>query len=307
MLMELPIPNYVGNSAPQGNVGTMSNKGFELELGYRWNIGKVNMYANGNVSKIKNEVTDIGEDRTLSNGDTDNWNNQTVVRSENGYPFRYFYGLIADGIFRSEVEIQAHVNSKGEVLQPNAVPGDLKFRNMNDDNVINNNDRTFIGQSNPDWLYGLTIGADWNGFDFTMFWQGQAGNDIYDGTRRHEVSLVNMQSKYMDRFHAERNPNGSYPRVTIQDTNNNSRINSFYLQDGSFVRLKNIQIGYTLPRHILRTLTFSNLRIFAAVENALTLTKYKGFDPEVGDKGGGIDKGNYPQPRIVTFGLNVAF
>lgn len=303
MLMELPIPNYVGNSAPQGNVGTMSNRGFELELGYKWNIGKVNMYANGNISKIKNKITDIGEDRTI-NGD--GWNNQTVTRSENGYPFRYFYGLVVDGIFRSEAEIQAHVNSQGEVLQPNAVPGDFKFRNMNDDNAINNNDRTFIGQSNPDWLYGLTIGADWNGFDFSMFWQGQAGNDIYDGTRRHEVSLVNMQSKYLDRFHAERNPNGSFPRVTIQDTNNNSRINSFYLYDGSFVRLKNIQIGYTLPRHILRTLTFSNLRVFASVENALTFTKYKGFDPEVGESGG-IDKGNYPQPRIVTFGLNVAF
>lgn len=303
MLMTLPIPNYVGNSAPQGNVGTMSNKGFELELGYKWKVGKVNMYANGNVSRIKNKVTDIGEDRTISG---QGWNNQTVTRTENGHPYSYFYGLIAEGIFRSDAEVQAHTNSKGEVLQPKAKPGDLRFRNMNDDSVINDNDRTFIGQSNPDWVYGLTLGADWNGFDFSMFFQGQAGNDIYDGTRRHEVSLVNFQEKYLDRFHPQNNPNGNFPRVTIQDTNNNSRINSFFLYDGSFVRLKNIQLGYTLPRHLLRTLTLSNVRIFGSVENALTFTKYKGFDPEVGNNGG-IDKGNYPQPRTVTFGLNVTF
>ncbi len=303
MLMTLPIPNYVGNSAPQGNVGTMNNHGFELELGYKWKIGRVNMNASGNVSKIKNEVTDIGEDRTISG---QGWNNQTVTRTQNGYPFSYFYGLIADGLFRSEADVQAHVNSAGAVLQPNAKPGDIRFRNMNDDGVINDNDRTFIGQSNPDWVYGLTVGADWNGFDFNMFFQGQAGNDIYDGTRRHEVSLVNFQEKYLDRFHPQNNPNGNFPRVTIQDTNNNSRINSFFLSDGSFVRLKNIQIGYTLPRHILNTLTLSNLRVYAAVENALTFTKYKGFDPEVGNNGG-IDKGNYPQPRTVTFGVNVAF
>jgi len=306
MLMTLPIPNYVGNSAPYGNVGTMNNKGFELELGYKWKIGRVNMYTNGNVSRIKNKVTDIGEDRTITG--SNRWNNQDVTRTENGYPFRYFYGLIADGIFRSEEEVLAHTNGKGEVLQPNAKPGDLRFRNMDedDDGVINNNDRAFIGQSNPDWVYGLTLGADWNGFDFSMFFQGQAGNDIYDGTRRHEVSLVNFQTRYMDRFHAQNNPNGNYPRVTIQDTNNNSRINSFFLHDGSFVRLKNIQLGYTLPRHLLNTLTLSNVRIYAAVENALTITKYKGFDPEVGNSDG-IDKGNYPQPRTVTFGLNVTF
>lgn len=309
MLLTLPIPNYVGNSAPQGNVGTMSNRGIELELGYKWRIGKVNMYANGNMSKIKNKVTDIGENRTI---DGQGWNNQTVTRTENGLPFRYFYGTIVDGIFRTKEEIQAHVSPDGTVLQPDAVPGDFKFRNLNDDNLINNNDRTFIGQTNPDWLYGLTVGADWNGFDFSLFWQGQAGNDIYDGTRRHEISLVNMQKTYLDRFHSERNPNGSYPRVTIQDRNNNNRINTFFLHDGSFVRLKNIQLGYTLPGNLLRKLTLSNVRIFTSIDNALTITKYKGLDPEVSDSnsgggGNGIDKGNYPQPRIITFGLNVAF
>jgi len=305
MLLTLPIPNYVGNAAPDGNVGTMNNNGFELELGYKWKIGTVNMYASGNVSYIKSKVTDIGDDRTIVK---ERWANQDVTRTENGYPFSYFYGLVADGIFRSEAEVLAHTNGKGEVLQPNAKPGDLRFKNMDkdDDNVINNNDRVFIGQTNPDWVYGLTLGADWKGFDLNIFFQGQAGNDIYDGTRRHDVSLVNFQSKYMDRFHPQNNPNGKYPRVTIQDTNNNSRINSFYLQDGSFLRLKNIQIGYTLPRNLLRTLTLSNVRVFGAVENALTFTKYKGFDPEVGNNGG-IDMGNYPQPRIVTFGLNVTF
>lgn len=302
MLLTLPIPNYVGSESPEGNVGTMSNKGVEVELGYKWRIGSVHMYANGNASYIKNKVTDIGEDRNIG-GDT--WNNQTVTRTENGYPFRYFYGHVVEGIFRSEAEIQAHVSPDGTVLQPDAVPGDFKFKNMNEDNVINNNDRDYIGQSNPDWLYGLNIGADWKGFDFSMFFQGQAGNKIYDGTRRLEIALVNFQSKYMDRFHAEKNPNGSYPRVTIQDTNNNNRINSFFLHDGSFIRLKNIQLGYTLPRSVLNKLTFSKLRVFASIENALTFTSYKGFDPEVGNNGG-IDKGNYPQARIVTFGLNVA-
>ncbi len=303
MLMILPIPNYVGNSAPQGNIGTMSNKGVEMELGYRFRVGNVNINTSANTSYIRNKVTDIGADRNIG-GNT--WNNQTVTRTENDRPYRFFYGHVVEGIFRSQEEIQAHVSPNGVILQPDAVPGDFKFKNVNGDDVINNDDRDYIGQSNPDWLYGLNLGVDWNNFDFSVFFQGQSGNMIYDGTRRLEIATVNFQSKYLDRYHETLNPNGSFPRVTIQDTNNNYRINSFFLSKGNFLRMKNIQVGYTLPKDVLRVAGLSRLRVFVSMENAWTITKYKGFDPEVGNDGG-IDKGNYPQARITTFGLNLAF
>lgn len=303
MLMELPIPDYVGNAAPQGNVGTMSNKGVEVEIGYRFNIGKVRFNTSGNVSYVKNKVTNIGKDRMIWG---DGWQSQTLTYSKNGLPFKYFYGHVADGIFRSEEEVQAHKSANGVVLQPNAKPGDIRFKNLNGDDVINNDDRAYLGQSNPSWLFGLNLNAEWNGFDFAMFFQGQAGNMIYDATRRTELSLTNFQSKYLDRYHPTKNPNGNYPRVTIQDSNNNYRINSFFLHDGAFVRLKNVQLGYTLPKKVLTMLGIEKIRVFTSVENALTFTKYKGFDPEVGNNNG-IDKGNYPQARIVNFGFNFTF
>ncbi|MCD8081019.1 MAG: TonB-dependent receptor [Bacteroides sp.] len=302
MLMTLPIPNYVGNSAPQGNVGTMKNKGIELDVSYRRKIGKVQMNVGANVSHITNKVVHIGEGNIAG----DSWNNQTVSRSENGYPYKFFYGYVVDGIFRSEAEVLAHVSPNGTVLQPDALPGDFRFRNLNGDDAINSDDRTFIGQSNPDWLYGFSLGTDWNGFDFNLFFQGQAGNKIYDGTRRQEFALLNFHEKWLDRYHAVNNPNGNYPRVTVNDTNDNMRISSFFVRNGDYLRLKNIQLGYTLPARTVRSLGLTRLRIYTSIENALTFTSYKGFDPEVGNNGG-IDKGNYPQPRTYTFGLNLAF
>ena len=303
MLMRQPIPAYVGNSAPFANVGTMENKGVEVELGFRKKIGSVNLNLNGNVSYVRNEVTYLGAAKNLQ-GNT--WNYQTVTRSEIGRPFNFFYGHVVDGIFRSEEEVLAHKSSNGAVLQPDAKPGDFKFRNINGDNVINNEDRDYLGSSLPDLMFGFNTGLDWKGFDFNMFFQGQSGNKVYDGTRRLEISNANFHEEYLDRFHETKNPNGNFPRMTIQDVNNNFRINSFFVHDASYIRLKNVQLGYTFPAEMMRKYRVSKLRLFTSVENAFTVTNYKGFDPEVGNNGG-IDMGNYPQARIFTFGVNLGF
>ena len=303
MLMRQPIPSYVGNSAPYANVGTMENRGIELDLNYRISLGQANLNIGGNVSYIENEVTDLGAAANLS-GNV--WNYQTVTRSEVGRPFNFFYGHIVDGIFRTNEDVLAHTNSDGTVLQPTAKPGDFKFRNINDDNVINGEDRAYLGRSNPKWLYGFNGGLSWNNFDFNMFFQGQAGNKIYDGTRRLEIANANFHYEYLDRFHETKNPDGQYPRMTIQDDNNNYRINSFFVKSGSYMRLKNIQLGYSLPKTTLNKLHVQKCRIFVSVENAFTITSYDGFDPEVGNNGG-IDMGNYPQARIFTLGLSIGF
>ena len=303
MIMSQPIPSYVGNKAPLANVGTMENRGVEVDINYRGQIEQVAFNIGGNVSYIKNEVTDLGYTQYLPGYE---WNYQAVTRSEVGQAFNSFYGHMVEGIFRTQEEVQAHKSKNGVVLQPSAKPGDFKFRNVCDDDVINGEDRTFIGQSTPDWLFGFRAGLDWNGFDFNLFFQGQAGNDIYDATRRLEISSANYKEEYLNRFHETKNPNGTYPRMTVQDDNNNTRINSFFVHDGSYLRLKNVQLGYSFPQDKLQKCYISRLRVFTSMENALTFTKYKGFDPEVGNHGG-IDMGNYPQARIFTLGLNLGF
>ena len=303
MLMRQPLPSYVGNSAPYANVGTMENKGMEIELGFRKRLGEVNINLNGNVSYVQNTVTNLG---TTSNLQGNVWNYQTVTRSEVGRPFNFFYGHVVDGIFRTNEEVLAHKSPDGTVLQPDAKPGDFKFRNVNGDNVINNEDRDYLGSSLPDWLFGFNAGFDWKGFDFNMFFQGQTGNKIYDGTRRLEISNANFHEKYLDRFHETKNPDGNFPRMTVQDVNNNFRINSFFVHDASYIRLKNVQLGYSFPVEMIKRIGVNRLRLFSSVENAFTITKYEGFDPEVGNNGG-IDMGNYPQARIFTVGLNLGF
>jgi TonB-linked outer membrane protein, SusC/RagA family len=303
MLMRQPIPSYVGNTAPYANVGTMENRGVEFELSYRKMIQNVMFNIGGNISYTKNEVTDLGAASFLPGN---LWNYQTVTRSEVGRPFNFFYGHIVEGIFRNEEDVLAHKSPDGTVLQPTAKPGDFIFKNITNDNVINGDDRAYIGQSNPKWLYGFNTGLEWKGFDFNMFFQGQSGNKIYDGTRRLEIADANFHNEYLDRFHPTKNPDGNFPRMTIQDDNSNFRINSFFVKNGSYLRLKNIQLGYSLPENLLRKYLVTKCRLYASVENAFTITKYDGFDPEVGNNGG-IDMGNYPQARIFTLGLNIGF
>lgn len=186
MIISMPIPNYVGSEAPLGNVGDMENKGVEMEIGYKWYVGKAKFHVKGNASYLKNTLTNLGN--TSGYLELDNMQNTgTITRATNGEPFPYFYGYKTNGIFQTMDEVKAYVNDNGDMLQPNAKPGDVRFVDVDKNGTIDAADRTKIGKGMPDWTYGFTFGAEYKGFDFMFMIQGTIGNDIYDATRRTDV------------------------------------------------------------------------------------------------------------------------
>ncbi len=306
MLVEMQLPDYVGNSKPQANSGDMSNTGVELEVDYRFSRGKWSFGATGNLTYLKNTLDNIGNADGFNNVgfDNDSWGPGTFRRDENGKPFHHFWGKKTDGIFQTVDEINNYVNSEGKLLQPNAVPGDVKFVDYNNDGLINDADKTMIGNYFPAWTYNITLDAAWNGIDISMFWQGVADVDIFDFTRRSDRPLANLPAHYLDRWTGPGTSN-SLPRLTRQETSNGNLSSSdLYVQNGAYLRLRSLQIGYTIPEWITKKALVSRLRVYFMAENLFTITKYRGFDPEVDN---GVDAGLYPQARTLSVGINLAF
>lgn len=310
MIMEMPIPSYVGESKPLGNVGDMENSGFEFEISYKWNISDAKFAVKGNATYLKNTLKNLGNDTGYMDFDGIQGLSGGGTRGSNGQPFPYFFGYKTDGIFQNMDEVRAYVNKDGAMIMPNAVPGDTRFVDVNGDGSISADDRTNIGNGTPDWTYGLNFNADWKGFDFNIFFQGVAGADIFDATYRTDVASGNYPSWMLGRWTGEGTSN-KYPRLAVGDATN-WMVSDLYVCDGSYLRLKNITLGYTLPKALTRKLTIERLRFYVQAENLVTWTKYWGFDPEIssgpdGIKSLGIDRGVYPQARTFTVGVNVSF
>lgn len=306
MLMEMNIPSYVGESKPIGNVGKMENSGIELEAAYRFRVSDWNFRIGGNLTYLKNKLIEYGNESGWANLDSFQGTG-TISRAQNGKPFPYFYGYKTAGVFQNMDEVNAYTNSKGELIQPNAVPGDVRFVDVNGSGSIDADDRTDIGKGMPDWTYGLNLNVSWKNFDLSMMWQGTMGNDIYDATRRTDISATNLPSWMLNRWTGEGTSN-RIPRFMLGD-NTNWQSSDLYVYDGSYLRLKNIQIGYTLPAALTQKVFVSSLRFYVAAENLFTFTKYHGFDPEISSGGTslGVDYGVYPQARTWTIGANLTF
>lgn len=308
MLMTMPIPSYVGESKPVGNVGDMENKGVEFELGYKWNISDARFAVKANATYTKNTLKNLGNESGFIDYDgVQGFTGGSLARGSNGMPFPYFYGYKTNGVFQNYAEVNAYTNADGGLIQPAARPGDTRFVDINGDGQITSDDRTKIGKGTPDWNFGLNFNADWKGFDFNMFFQGVAGADIFDATYRTDVTAGNYPTYMLNRWTGEGTSN-KYPILRAGD-NTNWQVSDLYIVDGSYLRLKNISLGYTLPRSLTRQISIERLRFFVMAENLVTWTKYWGFDPEIssGGKSLGIDKGVYPQARIWTVGLNLTF
>ena len=306
MLMEMNIPSYVGESKPIGNVGKMENSGIELEAAYRFRVSDWNFRIGGNLTYLKNKLIEYGNESGWANLDSFQGTG-TISRAQNGKPFPYFYGYKTAGVFQNMDEVNAYTNSKGELIQPNAVPGDVRFVDVDGSGSIDADDRTDIGKGMPDWTYGLNLNVSWKNFDLSMMWQGTMGNDIYDATRRTDISATNLPSWMLNRWTGEGTSN-RIPRFMLGD-NTNWQSSDLYVYDGSYLRLKNIQIGYTLPAALTQKVFVSSLRFYVAAENLFTFTKYHGFDPEISSGGTslGVDYGVYPQARTWTIGANLTF
>lgn len=308
MLKEMAVPSYLGESKPWGNVGSMKNEGVEFEFRYKLHKNDWDFGLSANLSYLKNELINLGN---ADGFETMDFAHQigNISRAENGQPYPYFWGYKTAGIFQNEAEINAYAK-EGKKIQPNAIPGDVRFVDLNNDGVIDDKDKTNIGKGTPDWTFGFNFNLSYKNIDFSMLISGQWGNDIADVTRRLDCQWVNLPAEFMERWHGEGTSN-SMPRFcwTGDDANNNwGNFSDLYLKNGSFARIKNIQLGYTLPINLTHKFFVNRLRFYVAAENLLTFTGYKGFDPELNnDKSNGIDRGYYPQARTFTVGLNLNF
>jgi len=322
-LEPLTLPQYVGvPNAPWANMGNIDNSGIELQLGYDKQAGNWTFGAIANFATLKNRVSYIAVSTpyALFNEPTyQNLNNNVgnLTREVVGYPVHGFWGYKTNGVFQNAADVQNYKSSDGTIIQPNAKPGDFRWTDVNDDGVINASDVTYLGSSLPTYTYGLTLNAEYGNksmgsFDFMVFFQGQGGNKIFQDYRRFDAGAVNFPAYYMNRWTGEGTTN-SFPRLATFGMGDKSNANfnnmsDFYLHDGAFLRVKNVQLGYNLPARISRAISSDKIRIYVAVENLATFTKYNGFDPEIG--GGdvfSIDKGYYPQSRTFMVGLNLQF
>lgn len=326
LLWERPLIGTVGgtNQTVWDNVGKMKNHGIEMEVSYRKELNKdFGFDVALNLSAIKNEMTELNGDIAYIGLPTSvihslNFD-QEVSRSAVGQPIGSFYGYKENGLFKSDEEVRSYTNSNGDLLQPNAKAGDVRFVDINNDGVIDATDRDYIGNPLPDFTAGLTLGMRYRNFDMTMFFQGIFGNEVYDLTRYvgdfFNQSQYNKNARVLDAW-SPSNINAEVPRLTMDDPNNNIRPSSYYVQGASFVRLKNIKVGYTVPQSVLSKLKFHNLYFYVQATNLFTITGYDGIDPEVGlqsystdyrNLDMGVDRGIYPLPRTFTVGVNVNF
>lgn len=308
-LVTAPVPMLVGNSAPIINGGSVQNSGIEAEISYRKQLGKLYLNASLNGAFNKSEVLDIKNAEKRLQGGDGGFGQSGVIYAEIGTPMGVFYGIRTDGIFQNQAEIDSYVGTSGGKIQPNAKPGDIKFVDANGDGTISDGDRVRIGSPFPDFTGGLNLSAEMYGFDFNMFLYAALGQEIYSATRRYDMNYANYTGEWLNRWTGE-GTSDKYPRVTFSDNNLNGKtVSDFYIQDGSFVRLRNITLGYSLPKNITDAIRLTRLRLYVSAENLYTFTRYTGYDPEIG--GGvfdnGIDRGIYPQPRTIMTGINVTF
>lgn len=306
LLVTTSVPIFIGNNAPLGNAGNVRNSGIEFGADFKKSFGKVFFGIDGNVAYNKNMVTYVGTDAGYVSGSTVQGLSGAVTRMEEGHAMSYFWGYKTLGVFQNQDQIDAHCNADGVIIQPNARPGDLIFQDTDGDGTLTDNDRVDLGSPFPKLTFGLNLSLEAYGFDLNVSTAGQAGNKIFSVLRRADLPMSNYGAWVLERWHGEGTSN-TVPRVTVNDSNQNfTRVSDFYLQKGDFWRIRNVTLGYTysLPKKFY----VRSIRVFASVDNAFVFTKYEGYDPEVGNGGSilgsGIDRGTYPRPRVVSFGLN---
>jgi TonB-dependent starch-binding outer membrane protein SusC len=295
---------YLGTvPIPTANIGSTSSKGIDLSLSYNERIGK-DFRLNTSIAftTAKNKVTETNSDGTakILGGGYFNGQSQTVTVFEKGFTPGYFYGYQTNGLFQSFDEISKAPTQNG------AQPGDIRFVDVNNDGVINADDQTNIGDPFPDFTLGWNLSLEYKNFDFNMFTYASVGNDIYRAYERN----ANFSNKFRDVLGRWTGPgttnDARTPRYSFTDANSNIRVSDRYVEDGSFVKIKNLQLGYTFPSTLAKS-TFKSLRLYVQVRNAFTFTKYTGFDPEIagGILDTGVDRGAYPQARTFSFGLDI--
>jgi TonB-linked SusC/RagA family outer membrane protein len=322
LILAVPIPNSIGYSAaPVANIGSMKNWGYEFQAGYNLAKGDFRGNVSANIGITRNRVLSLATPTaSIYAGQNADYGGFDITKTEVGQPIQSFYGWQVDGIFQSQADIVAANALDGNdktLYQDKAAPGDIRFKDMNGDGKIDANDRTYLGSYLPKFNYGANFSGTYKNFDFTLYLQGVQGNKIYNGTKvvtQGMLRLFNAGTAVMNAW-TPTNTNTDVPRAVSGDPNNNSRTSDRFIEDGSYMRVKNLSIGYTIPVKTLGGLTngvVSKVRVYVSSQNLLTVTKYTGYDPEIGSRNGtllrsGIDYANYPQARTFLAGLQLTF
>ncbi|MBA7533628.1 TonB-dependent receptor P3 [subsurface metagenome] len=313
LLVQASTPGITGNNAPWINAGEVQNTGIEIELSYRDMIGELKYGVNVNFSTNKNEVLSYGNESGSITGVGYGTQGRLMTMFEVGYPIGYFFGFQSDGIFQNEEEVLGHTTN-GVVLQPRAEPGDVRFVDVNGDSLINDEDRTMIGNPHPKFLFGMGLDFEYKGFDLSLFFQGTYGNDIYNARKRYDVFDVNLETWiYEERWHGEGTSN-EYPRLYYGDAlNGNWNRSDILIEDASYLRLKDLRLGYTIPKKITEKAKIDRLYFFVQGTNLLTFTKkgFHGSNPDIGaiwgNLGSGLDFGFYPAAKTYQIGAKITF
>ncbi|NJK85959.1 MAG: hypothetical protein HC906_08335 [Bacteroidales bacterium] len=328
MLCQVALSGVSGiQVAPYANIGDVNNKGIELNVNYRNKLNDLKYSVGFNIGSVRNEVKKVGrgEDAYISSatfralGD--------LARTEAGHPIASYYGFVTDGIYQSQAEIDS-LNLLAQIATGNnraffdagAQPGDIRMKDINNDSLINQDDMTYIGNPHPKFTYGLNLDLEYKMFDLRIFGQGVYGNDIFMATIYYLESgdgYWNLLTTVNDYWEKEGDKT-NMPR--LGQSQGNLRVSDRYIKNGSFFRLKNIQVGYTIPQSFTNRYGIARFRIYLAGQNLVTFRNYKGFDPEIGfgrnqgvspnQRGTldiGIDRGNYPVAKSWSIGLNLSF
>lgn len=304
MLTTIELPMLHGkdwddpNSNPWYNLGDVQNKGFEMNILHRNTHGKFSYSLGGNITTIKNKVVSLPNSTPI-------FTDYTITTE--GHTIGSFFGYVADGIFQSQEEVDNHA-------EQDAVPGDIRFKDINQDGRITSLDRVIIGKPLPDFTYGLTLDLGYRNFDMVVYLYGMQNLDVYNqhysfiglATDRESKDFNKLRS--VSNYWTETNPVSDQTRLSTKDTNYNARISSWFTEDASFLRIQSLQLGYQLPERLSARLNLENLRFYVNVQNLHVFTKYRGYDPEVGSNNVlrmGVDEGYYPIPRSFIVGIQV--
>ena len=301
MLVKASIPitsGFEDTTTTYTNAGKVRNQGIEMSLHTINLTGELGWETNLTATYNKNKIKDLNSDVPYY---INQINNSYVTMLAKDYPINVFYGYVTDGIFQNQSEVNTHA------VQPGAEPGDIRFRDLNNDGVINDSDRTVIGNPNPSWLFSMNNSLSYKGFELSVFLQGIAGNKIYNANNIDNTGMAaayNQTTDVLKRWQGEGTSN-SMPRAVFGDPNQNTRVSDRFVENGSYLRLKNITLSYTFPKQWLQKAQIENARLSLSCENVATITGYSGFDPEVGLNG--IDQNRYPISRTFSLGLNFNF
>jgi TonB-linked SusC/RagA family outer membrane protein len=318
LLLRVPLPLSTGSTVnPVVNAGQITNRGVELALSYNQEINDFSYQLTGTFTAIRNKVDQLGSGSQQISGGQPTHHGSSATITMAGQPVGTFYLIKTDGIFNNTDEVLAH-SKEGKLIQPNAQPGDIRFVDANNDGIISEDDRVNVGNPNPDFSYGFGGNARWRDFDLSVFFQGTHGNKIYNGLRQ-DLEGMTLEFNYgkstLNAWTPE-NPT-DFPRAVINDPNYNSRTSDRFLESGSYLRMRTLQVGYTLPKTLLERVKITSCRVYLGFDNLFTLTKYNGYNPDLGRYSGGTSQGifdrgvdfghvSYPLARTSMLGLQLS-